>query len=61
MGEVIIMSYNKSHFLHNLVSDCRGKEEVDGNPGRPVQISTIDGTAHQAIGSIFNVPLVQFL
>ena len=27
-------------------SDCRGKEEVDGNPGRTatVQIRTIDGT-----------------
>ena len=43
------MSYNKSDFLNKLNnsrSDCRGKEEVDGNPGRTasVQIRTIDGT-----------------
>ena len=42
------MSYNKSNFLKNSTtrSDCRGNEEVDGNPGRTatVQIRTIDGT-----------------
>ena len=50
-----------NHISYTTRSDCRGKEEVDGNPGRPVQISMIDGTAQQAIGSIFNVPLEQFL
>ena len=33
-----------NHISWTTRSECRVKEEVDGNPGRPVQIRTIDGT-----------------